>query len=103
PAPAAGPASGGRSEPVRDAAEAARGAATDPPRDPRPARIEDPLPAGAPMVRKPKRSNPRLTAVMMAIQGSPREHVADHLAREHGLEDSEELLDEVFGRDEART
>jgi hypothetical protein len=54
------------------------------------------------MVRKPKRSNPRFTAVMMAIQGSAREDVAAHLAHEHGLEDSDELLDEVFGRADAR-
>jgi hypothetical protein len=69
----------------------------------RPERITDPLPEGAPMVRKPKRSNPRFTAVMMAIQGSSREDVADHLAREHGLEDSKELLDDVFGTADART
>jgi HPt (histidine-containing phosphotransfer) domain-containing protein len=69
---------------------------------PGPPRIEDPLPEGAPMVRKPKRSNPRLTAVMMAIQGSSRQDVAEHLAREHDLEDSDELLDEVFGRADAR-
>jgi hypothetical protein len=40
---------------------------------------------------------------MMAIQGSAREDVAAHLASEHGLEDSDELLDEVFGRADART
>jgi vacuolar-type H+-ATPase subunit H len=70
---------------------------------PRPERITDPLPEGAPMVRKPKRSNPRFTAVMMAIQGSGREEVAAHLAREHGVDDSDRLLDEIFGQDEART
>lgn len=54
------------------------------------------------MVRKPKRSTPRFTAVMMAIQGSGRDEVAAHLAHEHGLDDSEELLDEIFGRADAR-
>jgi hypothetical protein len=29
--------------------------------------------------------------------------VAVHLAAEHGIADPDDLLDEVFGRDEART
>jgi hypothetical protein len=38
----------------------------------------------------------------MAIQGSDREAVAERLARDHGLEDADELLDDVFGRADAR-
>ncbi|MEA2353753.1 MAG: hypothetical protein QOJ14_2167 [Thermoleophilaceae bacterium] len=65
--------------------------------------IADPLPDGAPIVRRPARaSSARYTAVVMAIQGSDREAVAERLARDHGLEDADELLDDVFGRADAR-
>jgi hypothetical protein len=65
--------------------------------------IADPLPEGAPIVRRPARaSSARYTAVVMAIQGSDREAVAERLARDHGLEDADELLDDVFGRADAR-
>jgi hypothetical protein len=52
------------------------------------------------MARRPRRraSTARTQAVLMAIQGSGREEVAELLAREHGLEDPAELLDDVFGR-----
>jgi hypothetical protein len=64
-----------------------------------PAPLADPLPEGAPIARRPKRtSSARFAAVMMAIQGSGRQEVAEHLAREHGLDDASELLDDVFGR-----
>ena len=58
------------------------------------------VPEGAPMARRPRRraSTARTQAVLMAIQGSGREEVAELLAREHGLEDPAELLDDVFGR-----
>ena len=69
-----------------------------------PAPISDPLPEGVPIARKPRRrSNPRFAAVMMAIQGSDREEVAAFLAREHGLDDADELLDDVFGREVERS
>ena len=61
--------------------------------------LEQPLADGAPIVRKPeRRSSARFTAVVLAIQGMDRQGVADRLAREHGLEDADELLDDVFGR-----
>ena len=68
-----------------------------PAREPEP--IVDPLPEGVPIARRPaRRSSARFAAVTMAIQGSGREEVADYLAREHGLADADELLDDVFGR-----
>jgi hypothetical protein len=64
--------------------------------------IADPLPEGAPIARRPKRaSSARFAAVMMAIQGCDRAEVEAHLAREHGLEDAHQLLDDVFGRADA--
>jgi hypothetical protein len=64
--------------------------------------IADPLPEGAPIARRPKRaSSARFAAVMMAIQGCDRAEVEAHLAREHGLEDAGQLLDDVFGRADA--
>src|SRR5437763_309864 len=66
-----------------------------------PAQIADPIPAGAPIARRPGRSNARAAAVLMAIQGSERDEVAERLAREHGLAESDELLDDVFGRADA--
>lgn len=87
--------SDGPATPARAPSEAAAEPSTPPP-------ITDPIPLGAPMARRPRRSSSaRFTAVMMAIQGSGRDEVADHLAQEHGLEDATELLDEVFGRVDA--
>src|SRR2546421_3579588 len=66
-----------------------------------PASIPDPLPEGAPIARRPGRSNARAAAVLMAIQGIERDQVAERLEREHGLADSDQLLDDVFGRADA--
>ena len=66
-----------------------------------PASIPDPLPEGAPIARRPARSNARAAAVLMAIQGIERDQVAERLEREHGLADSDQLLDDVFGRADA--
>jgi hypothetical protein len=71
-----------------------------PPGAPEP--LRDPLPEGAPIARRPRRaSSARFAAVMMAIQGCDRAEVEAHLAREHDLEDSSQLLDDVFGRADA--
>jgi hypothetical protein len=64
--------------------------------------ISDPLPDGAPIAKRPRRSSARFTAVLLAIQGMDRQAVAERLAREHGLDDADELLDDVFGRADAR-
>ena len=67
------------------------------------ASVSDEIPEGAPMVRRPRRgSRARITAVLMAIDGRGRDEVAAHLAREHGMVDADELLDDVFGRADAR-
>jgi len=66
-----------------------------------PASIADPIPEGAPIARRPGRSNARAAAVLMAIQGIDRDEVARRLASEHGLAESDELLDDVFGRADA--
>jgi hypothetical protein len=64
--------------------------------------IHGEIPEGAPIARRPERvSSARFAAVMMAIEGSGRDDVAEHLAREHGLADATELLDEVFGSADA--
>jgi hypothetical protein len=78
-------------------------AARPEPSRPRPDPIVDPLPEGAPIAKRPRRgSSARYTAVVMAIQGSDRDEVAARLAEKHGIEDAEELLDDVFGRADAR-
>jgi hypothetical protein len=93
--------------PAGPAASAATGApaagpATPSGDAPAPAPITHSLPEGAPIAKRPKRtSSARFAAVMMAIEGSGRAEVADFLAREHGLADASDLLDEVFGRADA--
>lgn len=64
--------------------------------------ISDPLPEGAPIAKRPRRSSARFTAVVLAIQGMDRQAVADRLAADHGLADADELLDDVFGSADAR-
>jgi hypothetical protein len=66
-----------------------------------PLQIADPIPEGAPIARRPGRSTARAAAVLMAIQGIDRDEVARRLAHEHGLAESDELLDDVFGRADA--
>jgi hypothetical protein len=69
------------------------------PGDGKPVPIADPLPEGAPIAHRPARaSSARFAAVVMAIQGSDRDEVAQRLEREHGVADSDALLDDVFGR-----
>lgn len=66
-----------------------------------PARYDGPLPEGAPMARRPKRSrerDARFAALLLAVQGRERADVETHLRREHGFDDCEPILDEVFGR-----
>ncbi|HEX8075586.1 MAG TPA: hypothetical protein VF545_11460 [Thermoleophilaceae bacterium] len=63
---------------------------------------EGQLPDGAPMARRPTRAREaRFTAVLMAIQGIDRAGVEDHLQREFGDADCDQLLDDVFGRADA--
>ena len=98
-APTAGP---GAPFPAREPAHARTGNGRPAPReDAGPSPIPDPIPEGAPIARRPGRSNARAAAVLMAIQGIDRDQVAERLEREHGLADSEQLLDDVFGRADA--
>jgi hypothetical protein len=95
---------GGRPAAARPAAPSTRDGAAEPSADAEHEVTEppDPLPEGAPIARRPKRvSSARFAAVMMAIQGCDRAEVEAHLAREHGLEDPSQLLDDVFGRADA--
>src|SRR5437763_1590273 len=66
-----------------------------------PASIADPIPEGAPIARRPGRSNARAAALPVAIQGIDPGEVARRPASEHGLAESDELLDDVFGRADA--
>ncbi len=95
-APTAGP---GAPFPAREPARANGRPA--PREDAGPSPIPDPIPEGAPIARRPGRSNARAAAVLMAIQGIDRDQVAERLEREHGLADSDQLLDDVFGRADA--
>lgn len=61
---------------------------------------EGTLPDGAPLARKPKRSrerDARFAALLLAVQGRPRDEVDAHLRSEYGFADVEPILDEVFG------
>jgi hypothetical protein len=63
------------------------------------------LPDGAPMVRRPERSrdrDARFSALLLALQGRDRGHVEKHLRSEYELDDCGPILDEVFGRADAR-
>jgi hypothetical protein len=65
------------------------------------ARYDGPLPEGAPMVRKPKRTperDARFAALVLALQGRERDDVEEHLRSEHEFGDCGPILDEVFGR-----
>ncbi|HEX8648432.1 MAG TPA: hypothetical protein VF715_16185 [Thermoleophilaceae bacterium] len=58
------------------------------------------LPEGAPLARKPQRSrerDARFAALLLAVQGRPRDEVDAHLRSEYGFADVEPILDEVFG------
>ena len=62
---------------------------------------DGPLPEGAPMVRKPKRSperDARFAALVLALQGRERDDVEEHLRSKHEVNDCGPILDEVFGR-----
>ena len=67
----------------------------------RPGPYEGELPEGAPMARQPRVREARFAAVLMAIQGRERHDVEDHLSREFGVADCDQLLDDVFGRADA--
>jgi hypothetical protein len=43
-------------------------------------------------------SEARIVAYSMVLDGKPREEVARHLATEHGLSDSDALLDDLYAR-----
>ena len=65
------------------------------------ARYDGPLPEGAPMVRKPKRTperDARFAALLLALQGRERDDVEKHLRTEHEVGDTKPILDDVFGR-----
>ena len=66
-----------------------------PPRQPQPA--ADSTTVGLSGVRTPA-VGPRLAAFNMARAGTSREEVAVHLKEKFGLEDSKEILDDVFDR-----
>jgi hypothetical protein len=65
------------------------------------------LPEGAPLMRMPARSgdreaDARFAAVLIAVQGGERDDVADHLRTEYGEDDWDGLLNELFGRADAK-
>jgi hypothetical protein len=67
-----------------------------------PVAYDGPIPEGAPIARRPKRAREaRFAAVLMAIQGRERDDVEDHLVRAYGVDDCDQLLDDVFGRADA--
>jgi DivIVA domain-containing protein len=73
-----------------------------PPREPEP---EPPtIPEPQPEPPAPAAANgaddqaARLVAMKMALDGSPREHIAKHLAANYELADTDDLLDAVFER-----
>ena len=66
-----------------------------------PVAYDGPLPEGAPLARRPLRSrerDARFAALLLAVQGRPRDEVEDHLRNEYGFDDVASILDEVFGR-----
>ena len=79
-----------------------------PPADPEPG--PEPVPEPTPLPEPPSEEPPpaattngddagaRLVAMKMALEGTPREEVAAHLADVYGLSDSDALLDDVFTR-----
>ena len=82
----------------------------EPPADPEPS--PDPVPGPTPLPEPPSGEPPpaaadapngnvdgaRLVAMKMALEGSSREEVAERLAEGHALEDSGDLIDDVFAR-----
>jgi len=65
------------------------------------------LPEGAPMMRMPTRSgdreaDARFAAMLMAVHGGERDDVAEHLRTEYGANDWDGLLNELFGRADAK-
>jgi hypothetical protein len=70
-----------------------------------PSPFDGTLPDGAPMARKPERSrdrDARFSALLLALQGRDRVAVEKHLRVEYELDDCVSILDEVFGRADAR-
>jgi hypothetical protein len=70
-----------------------------------PVPYEGELPEGAPMMRRPVRTkdrDARFAALLLALQGRERRDVEAHLRAEHEVSDFEAILDEVFGRADAR-
>lgn len=66
---------------------------------------EGTLPEGAPMVRRPERTRERdvrFSALILALQGRDRGEVEERLRTEHDVKDPAPILDEVFGRADAR-
>jgi F0F1-type ATP synthase membrane subunit b/b' len=75
--------------------------------DDAPAAFDGLLPEGAPLMRMPARSgdreaDARFAAVLIAVQGGERDEVAEHLRAEYGDDDWDGLLNEVFGRADAK-
>lgn len=66
----------------------------------------DPVPGPTPLAHEPPQAagtngdeaGARLVAMKMALDGTPREKVAAHLAEAYELSDSDDLLDDVFAR-----
>ena len=57
---------------------------------------------GQPPVRKTRAGveRARLAALNMALNGTPREETARQLAQAYGIEDAEQILDEVYAKKE---
>lgn len=57
-----------------------------------------PEPVSSPREPASDESEARLVAYSMVLDGRPRDEVARHLAEEHGLADSDALLDDLYAR-----
>jgi cell division septum initiation protein DivIVA len=66
-----------------------------------PLRYDGPLPEGAPLARRPRRSkerDARFNALLLALQGHDRAEVEERLCEDYDPDDCARILDEVFGR-----
>jgi hypothetical protein len=58
----------------------------------------EPVVAAAPAEPEVDDSEARIVAFSMVLDGKPRDEVAQHLADEFGLTDSDALLDDLYAR-----
>jgi len=58
----------------------------------------EPVPAKTPAKPEVDDSEARIVAFSMVLDGTPRDEVAQHLADEFGLADSDALLDDLYAK-----